>query len=216
MWLPRIYSDSNECQTISTCITNSIVTGALLNHITRNKCDRKSWGGTRSPLFLATDSMARLNIKISSYKYKNSHNKDKTVSRPSYIYNGNHHTWKDCLCIETGPWSSRYLSILKLQRCTFYNGWNYLLESKLIYVSKSGPWSTAHMALTQQDCRSLPIQGKYFIIMVNMMTSSNGNTFRFTGPLCGEFTGHRWIPLTKASGRELWCFIWTAPEQTAE
>ena len=27
------------------------------------------------------------------------------------------------------------------------------------------------------------------------MTSSNGNIFRVTGPLCGEFTGHRWIPL---------------------
>ena len=32
-----------------------------------------------------------------------------------------------------------------------------------------------------------------------MMTSSNGNIFRVTGPLCGEFTGHRWIPQTKAS-----------------
>ena len=32
------------------------------------------------------------------------------------------------------------------------------------------------------------------------MTSSNGNIFRFTGHyLCEEFTGHRWIPLTKAS-----------------
>ena len=32
-----------------------------------------------------------------------------------------------------------------------------------------------------------------------MMTSSNANIFRVTGPLCGEFTGHRWIPFTKAS-----------------
>ena len=39
-----------------------------------------------------------------------------------------------------------------------------------------------------------------------MMTSSNGNIFRVTGPLCGEFTGHRWIPRTKASDAELWCF----------
>ena len=31
------------------------------------------------------------------------------------------------------------------------------------------------------------------------MTSSNGNIFRVTGLLCGEFTGHRWIPRTKAS-----------------
>ena len=27
-----------------------------------------------------------------------------------------------------------------------------------------------------------------------MMTSSNGNISRLTGPLCGEFIGHRWIP----------------------
>ena len=33
----------------------------------------------------------------------------------------------------------------------------------------------------------------------NMMTSSNGNIFRVTGPLCGEFTG----PRTKASDAEL-------------
>ena len=47
----------------------------------------------------------------------------------------------------------------------------------------------------------------------SMMTSSNGNVFRVTGPLlCGEFTGHRWVPLTKASDAELWCFLWSAPE----
>ena len=50
----------------------------------------------------------------------------------------------------------------------------------------------------------------------SMMTSSNGNIFRVTGPLWGEFTGHRWIPLTKASDAELWCFLWSAPEQTVE
>ena len=38
----------------------------------------------------------------------------------------------------------------------------------------------------------------------DMMTSSNGNIFRVTGPLCGEFTAHRWIPITKASDAEIW------------
>ena len=44
-----------------------------------------------------------------------------------------------------------------------------------------------------------------------ILTSSNENIFRVTGHLCGEFTGHRWIPLTKASDVELWCFFcaWT-------
>ena len=43
-----------------------------------------------------------------------------------------------------------------------------------------------------------------------MMTSSNGKISRVTGPLCGEFTGHRRIPRTKASEAELWCFLWSA------
>ena len=43
------------------------------------------------------------------------------------------------------------------------------------------------------------------------MTSSNGNNFSVTDPLCWEFTDHRWIPRTKASDAELWCFLWPAP-----
>ena len=36
---------------------------------------------------------------------------------------------------------------------------------------------------------------KYVAICMSiLMTSSNGNIFRVTGHLCGEFTGHRWIP----------------------
>ena len=49
-----------------------------------------------------------------------------------------------------------------------------------------------------------------------MITSSKGNIFRATGPLWGEFTGHRWIPLTKASDAEFLCFLWYTPEQTVE
>ena len=40
--------------------------------------------------------------------------------------------------------------------------------------------------------------------------------FFVTGPLCGEFTGQRWIPRTKASDAELWCFLWSVPKQTVE
>ena len=43
-----------------------------------------------------------------------------------------------------------------------------------------------------------------------IMTSSNRNSYRVTGPLWGGSTGHRWFPLAKAS------FLLTAPEQTAE
>ena len=42
------------------------------------------------------------------------------------------------------------------------------------------------------------------------------NIFCVTGSLLGESTGDRWIPLTKASDAELWCLLWSVPEQTAE
>ena len=45
------------------------------------------------------------------------------------------------------------------------------------------------------------------------MTSSNGNIFRFSGPLLGESTGHWCILLTK-NDLERWFFLWSALEQT--
>ena len=54
-------------------------------------------------IFIQSDCC--LNIKMLSYQYRNSHYKDKTVSWLSYLYNGNIHTWKHRLFIETGPGS---------------------------------------------------------------------------------------------------------------
>ena len=45
------------------------------------------------------------------------------------------------------------------------------------------------------------------ISLDSTMTSSNGNIFRVTGPLCGEFTGHRWIPLTRPVTRSFDVFF---------
>ena len=56
------------------------------------------------------------------------------------------------------------------------------------------------------------VKGYVSVVSTTMMTSSNGNIFRITGHLCGEFTGLRWIPRTKASDAELCCFIWSASE----
>ena len=55
------------------------------------------------------------------------------------------------------------------------------------------------------------LQMCFVLIIQSMMTSSNGNIFRVTGPL-----NSLWIPLTKASDAELWCFLCCTPEQTAE
>ena len=35
-------------------------------------------------------------------------------------------------------------------------------------------------------------------------------------PFVRGTTGHWWIPLTQASDTELWCFLWSVPEQTVE
>ena len=61
-------------------------------------------------------------------------------------------------------------------------------------------------------CRRQISRGVLVTVSETMITSSNGNIFRVTGPLCGEFTCHRWIPHTKASDAELWCFLWSASE----
>ena len=49
-----------------------------------------------------------------------------------------------------------------------------------------------------------------------MMTLSNGNIVRVTGPLRGEYTCHRWIPFTEASDADLWCFVWSTPMPAVE
>ena len=53
-------------------------------------------------------------------------------------------------------------------------------------------------------------------ILLLLMTSSNVNIFHVTGHLCGEFNGHRWIPRSKASDADVWCFPWSAPGWMAE
>ena len=56
-----------------------------------------------------------------------------------------------------------------------------------------------------------PVIRKSFHIITSppyiMMTSSNGNIFRVIGHLCGEFTGHRWIPRTKPVTRSFDVFF---------
>ena len=60
-------------------------------------------------------------------------------------------------------------------------------------------------------CRQRPgtKRNSYF-----MITSSNVNILRAADRSGGQFNGHQWIPRTKASDAELWCFIWFVPELT--
>ena len=62
-----------------------------------------------------------------------------------------------------------------------------------------------YFKLSPAERRQFVLASIPWIILINM-TSSNGNIFRVTGYLWWEFTGHRWIPRTKASEAELWFF----------
>ena len=70
---------------------------------------------------LSGHNATTFSVQLGSFQYKlpsnqcgDSHYKDKTVSWPFYVYNGNLHTCKDCLYIESGPW---FLGML------LYSGW---------------------------------------------------------------------------------------------
>ena len=76
--------------------------------------------------------------------------------------------------------------------------------------------------ITSRECHSsiqyipqnmTPLFVLHYLIVVGisvlMVTSSNGNIFRVTGHLWVP----RWIPQTKASDAELWCFLWSAPDK---
>ena len=86
-----------------------------------------------------------------------------------------------------------------------------LVEIKVALIWKKWP---VQVILVQMSRKLSQYQvGDLIELLVSkyVMTSSNGNIFRVTVPLCGEFTGHWWIPHTKASDAELWCFLWSAP-----
>ena len=90
-----------------------------------------------------------------------------------------------------------------------------LLTETFTYILRDFPLTLWHqkiaLANTKHDYMIICITS-YPHSLYAMMTSSNGNIFRVTGHLCGEFTGPRWIPHTKASDAELWCLLWSVPE----
>ena len=88
----------------------------------------------------------------------------------------------------------------------------YFIRNLIMLVSGNVPlffWKVTRLRSTRWRVRWNCVAQQTYI---SMMTSSNGNIFRVTGHLCGEFTGPRWIPHTKASDAELWCLLWSAPE----
>ena len=101
--------------------------------------------------------------------------------------------------------------------------WHFSKITKLHIIGPLWWQSTGDRGFPTQrasDAKIVPMPWRHYYLADirhsenthHMMTSSNGNIFRVTGPLCREFTDHRWISLTKASDADLWCFLWFAPE----
>ena len=89
--------------------------------------------------------------------------------------------------------------------------WVEILSWKFIVMmtyEPDNPFDDVIMTVTMAGTKATKYPKHVSYIPFFMMTSSNGNIFHVTGPLCGEFTGHRWNPLAKASGAEFWCFFY--------
>ena len=96
-----------------------------------------------------------------------------------------------------------------------YSGFEFVLHVVLLLLriffnqeNISGWWNANYYIELKFE---IPTHGKG---QKCMMASSNGKFLCVTGHLCEEFTGPRWIPHTKASDVELWCFLWSASEST--
>ena len=110
----------------------------------------------------------------------------------------------------TGPMQARYVMLME---CQSYND--------IVMWHGNTPHFTGLCAGNQQmdSMHKGPVMessdGLFVISQLSRgvaIMSSNGNIFRVTGHLCGEFNGPRWIPHTKASDAELWCLLWSVPE----
>ena len=116
------------------------------------------------------------------------------------------------ICAWTNGWGNNRDACDLRRHRTHYNVTVMFHQRK--YICKCHLPNVSHCIHTQcvQRCNKTVTRGTLRALWEPMMTSSNGNIFRVTGHLCGEFTGSRWIPRTKACDAELWCFLWSASE----
>ena len=115
-----------------------------------------------------------------------------------------------CRLVGASPWTEPITTHWQLNH-------NEYISVKVESILINETHSKTSSAKFQPFCSGIDVWKKAVVGRPNaMMTSSNGNIFRVTGLLCGEFTGPRWIPRTKASDAELWYYLWSASEQTLE
>ena len=112
-----------------------------------------------------------------------------------------------------GPVTRKYFHLMTSSCIIVYHVLNLTLQWLPLHVHSSHQARATYMMVSMQAINSCHYRASSNTSRRDdMMTSSNGNIFRVTGHLCGEFTGPRWILHTKASDAELWFLLWSAPE----
>ena len=82
-------------------------------------------------------------------------------------------------------------------------GWRiHICATNYHYISNISRTKPQNLTFLVSSCSCFcPIHWSQ-VLSRKWKVPSNGNIFCVTGPLCGQFTGHRWIPLTKVSETE--------------
>ena len=114
------------------------------------------------------------------------------------------HVWTEIRKMKNS-WNKLYTKLQKWSFCkVLISNLRMVWNLSKLYISCTGLLinSNYHTLLNQRLSECLARTSEHH----SMMTSSNGNIFRVIGFLWGEFTGHRWIFLTKASGAVFWSF----------
>ena len=78
-----------------------------------------------------------------------------------------------------------------------------------LYI-ESGPWRPSwfcHKVFCRQSDRNMNMSPSLTFCALSMMTSSNGNIFHVTSPLCGEFTGPSEFPTQRPVTRSFNVFF---------
>ena len=106
-------------------------------------------------------------------------------------------------------WTTFSVPLFKAECVVFIPNWNLFIIVQLkineywFWWCSGAAWASEPLSkptMVQITDTCMPHQLDF---TNNMMTSSSENIFRITGPLLGESTGDRWIPLTKVSDTEL-------------
>ena len=141
-----------------------------------------------------------------------------------------------CYCCRILSFDSKFTGFVcvKVTRCqcnkvmdTFQNirkkynnsslGYAELFPGSLLWYNHWDVLFAWHQRRTNTTVWRHVTWGSFYEMFMSSCLKSCKNSiilFRITGLLCREFTGHRWIPHTKASDEGIWCFLWSAPEPT--